>query len=211
MTSSLNSKNPTRQKGGTLDMLEVEGKFIMEERSNHEAARLVIETSLCVIVGIVFLGSFMMFIMPEITLLKNYSGASMAAAMVGIAMTLYVFATRGFIPQAGFDKTTQQFWVCKLNSRGHARVVTYYSKNDVQGIFIRRPSVATKDAALCARVRGKLLPITLIRGSLADIELAHRELCNTLHHANIVLPVKPVAKVNARTPRPLQTANADAA
>jgi len=186
-------------------MLEVEGKFILEERSKHEAARLIIETSLCVIVAIVFIGSFMLFIIPEIALLRNYSGVSLSIAMVGIAMTLYLFATRGFIPQAGFDKSKKQFWVCKLNSRGHARVVTYYSKTDVQGIFIRRPGMASKEAALCARIRGKLMPITLIRGSLDDIEAAHRELCDVLHNVNIVFPVKPVVKVNPRTPRPAQS------
>ncbi|MFT7146688.1 MAG: putative membrane protein YczE, partial [Yoonia sp.] len=105
MTSASKLQSLTKQSRDTLDMLDVGGKFIMEERSKHEAARLIIETSLCVIVGIVFLGSFMLFIMPEISLLRDYSGVSLSMAMVGIAMTLYVFATRGFIPQAGFDKS----------------------------------------------------------------------------------------------------------
>ena len=205
MTSTSKFQRPAKQSRDTLDMLEVEGKFILEERSKHEAARLIIETSLCVIVAIVFIGSFMLFIIPEIALLRNYSGVSLSIAMVGIAMTLYLFATRGFIPQAGFDKSKKQFWVCKLNSRGHARVVTYYSKTDVQGIFIRRPGMASKEAALCARIRGKLMPITLIRGSLDDIEAAHRELCDVLHNVNIVFPVKPVVKVNPRTPRSAQS------
>jgi hypothetical protein len=211
MTSASKLQSLTKQSRDTLDMLDVGGKFIMEERSKHEAARLIIETSLCVIVGIVFLGSFMLFIMPEISLLRDYSGVSLSMAMVGIAMTLYVFATRGFIPQAGFDKSKKQFWVCKLNSRGHARVVTYFTKTDVQGIFIRRPSVTSKEAALCARIRGKLVPITLIRGSLVDIVAAHRELCDVLHNVNIVFPIKPVVKPDARTPHPMQGVQANPA
>jgi hypothetical protein len=210
MNSTSNFQSPTKQSCATLIILEVGDKFIMEERARHETARLIIETSLCVIVGVVFLGSFMLFILPEISLVRESSEVSLSMAMVGIAMTLYVFATRGFIPHAGFDKSKKKFWVCKLNSRGHARIVTYYSRTDVQGIFIRRPSVPSKDAALCARVRGKLVPITLICGSLTDIEAAHRELCHVLQNVNIVFPVKPAVTVNARTPRPMHDVQAHA-
>ena len=210
MTATALSKSNDRETHATLDIVDAGGKVILQERSTHEAVRLIIETSFCFIVGAVFLGSFLLFILPEIALLQNYSGVSLSLVMMGFAVLLYAYATRGFVPQAGFDKARKQFWVCKLNSKGHARIVTYYDRTDVQGLFIRRPTAATKDAALCARIRGKLVPVVLIRGNLDDITKAHRELCQALHAANTILPAKPVRTAKSNTPRPFGGVGADA-
>lgn len=204
MTRSKQPKSTPEQNRSTLAIRESSAKFIIEERGKQETARLVIETALCIIVGVVFLGSFLLFILPEIPLFQSYSGISLSAVMAGLAISLYAFATRGYKPQAGFDKVKKQFWICKLNSKGHARIVTYFSKADVQGVFIKRPSSDNKDAALCARIKGKIIPITLIRGHLSDVEAAHRDLCQALHDVNIVLPVKPVLKAKPSTPRPIK-------
>ncbi|WP_375254439.1 hypothetical protein [Yoonia sp.] len=204
MTSKVYST--ARDTEGSLEIRKVGGKFIIEERSNEEALRLFVETALCIVVGIVFLGSFLLFIRPEIQFVRNYSGISLSAVMATLAILLYIYATRGTRPQAGFDRVKQQFWTCKINAKGHARIVTYYAKSNIQGIFIRRPGAASKDAALCARIKGKLMPIILIHGTLTDVESAHRELCDALHNADIVLPAKPSLKSPMRRARPKQGA-----
>ena len=198
----------SEQPESSLSIRKNSVKFVIDERSKEEALRLFVETALCIVVGIVYLGSFLLFIMPEIQIIRNYSGISLSAVMGTLAILLYIYATRGTRPQAGFDRVKQQFWTCKLNSKGHARVVTYYAKSDIQGIFIRRPSSGNKDAALCARIKGKLMPIVLIRGNLVDVEFAHQELCVALSDADIVVPAKPASKTEVRHARPKQGARA---
>jgi hypothetical protein len=100
----------------------------------------------------------LLFILPEIELLENYSGGSLSLVLMGIAISLYTYATGGFVPQAGLDKNKEQFWVCKLKSKGQARIVTYYDRTYMQGLFIRRPSASNKNAALCVRSRGETCP-----------------------------------------------------
>ncbi len=211
MTSATNIQSQPQHSKATLDTIEVDGQFILEERSKHDVARLFVETALCVIVGVVYLGSFVLFFLPEIQLINSYPAVSMSVVMVSIALLLYAFATRGYKPQAGFDKAKQQFWTCKLNSKGRARIVTYFSRADVRSVFIRRPGTASKDAALCAWINGKLRPITLIRGSLNDVEAAHRELCEAMHDVKIVTPAKPVLNTSTRTARPILGAPAETA
>lgn len=209
MTLSKKFQSQLKNSQATLDTIEVDGKFILEERTKHDAARLFVETALCVIVGLVYFGSFILFFLPEIQIIKSYPAVSMSVVMVSIALSLYAFATRGYKPQVGFDKVKQQFWTCKLNSKGHARIVTYYSRDDVQSVVIRRPGATSKDAALCAWIRGKLRPITLIRGSLNEVEIAHRELCEAIREVNALRPVKPVVRATPRSARPMLGAGTD--
>jgi len=181
----------------TLVFIDNGGKFIIEESNKNDATRHIGDAALYIIAGVVLFGFYLMFILPEISLFRNYFGVSLSVAMVGIALSLYAFATRGFKPQVGFDSVKERFWICKLNSRGHARIVTYFPRTDVQSVFIRRPESPSKEATLCARIQGKLGPITLLRGRLDDIEVAHRELCGQLRNVDIRLPVKPVLRVNS--------------
>ena len=119
----------------TLDVFDVDNKLIIEERSKHDAARQIAEVALCVVVGVLLLGSFLLIILPEIPLFSQNFGVSLLMMTVGIAIPLYAFATREFKPQVGFDKLKKQFWVCNLNSKGHARIVTHYPQAEVQSVL----------------------------------------------------------------------------
>ena len=189
MISSTKSQGTSKHNWTTLDVFDVGDEFILEERSEHDTTRHIAETALCCVAGILLLGSYLVLILPKIPLPETYQGVSVSMVMVGIALFLYAFATRGFKPQVGFDKARKQFWICRLNSKGHARIATYFAKADVQSVFIRRPEAPSKDAALIARIRGKLGPVTLLRGRLDDIEAAHRALCEVLREVD-----KPAAR-----------------
>ena len=208
----MSSTNYYRQSGHnlvTLDVFDAGNRFIIEERSKHCPLRLIVEVALCVVVGVMLLGSFLLLILPEFPLVNHYFGVSLSMVMVGIALSLYVFATRGFKPQVGYDKLKKQFWVCKLNSKGHARIVTYYAQVDVQSVFIRRPKAPSKEAALNARIKGKHATITLLRGHLDDIEAAHHALCEASHSVEIVRPVRPVLKAKFGGARAMRGFQAD--
>jgi hypothetical protein len=183
MNSKLRFVGRSEHRWTSLDVFDRGDKFILEERGKYDAARNFVEMALCVIVSALFIGSFLLFVLPEIALLRSYPIVSVSAVMVGIAMLLYVFATRGFKPQVGFDRSKRQIWVCKLNSKGHARVVIHYPTAEVQSVFIRRPEAGRKDATLLARIHNKNLPVTLLRGTVSDIEAAHAELCDVLNGA----------------------------
>ncbi|AXI45565.1 hypothetical protein C1J03_05655 [Sulfitobacter sp. SK012] len=202
MTLPKKFQKPQQHTWTTLDVRVTDNKLILEERKKHDAARYFAETALCVIVGVLLLGSYLLFILPEIHLLSAYRGVSLPVAMVGVALVLYAFATRGSKPQVGFDKIKNQIWMCKLNTKGRARIVTYFPKADVRSVFILRPNAPFKDAALLARIKGKADPVTLLRGGVDDIEAAHSEFCGALRDPGTVRPVRPVLKVNFRTPRP---------
>ncbi len=195
----------------TLDVLDADNKLIIEERSNHDAARQIAEVALCVVVGVLLFGSFLLLVLPEIPLFSQNFGVSLSMMTVGIAISLYAFATRGFKPQVGFDKLKKQFWVCKLNSKGHARIVTHYPQAEVQSVFIRRPKAPSKDAVLTARIKGRLSPVTLLRGNLDDIEAAHLTLCAALRDVDFVRPVKPVMRTKLRSARPMRGFQAEIA
>ena len=116
MMSSTTYQRQSLRNLNTIDVFDAGNRLIIEERSKHDASRLVVEVALCVVVGVMLLGSFLLLILPEFPLFNQYFGVSLSMVMVGIAVSLYVFATRGFKPQVGYDKLKKQFWVCKLNS-----------------------------------------------------------------------------------------------
>ena len=101
-------QKPRQHNWTTLDVRDSENKLVLEERNKHDAARYFAETALCGIVGVLLLGSYLLFILPEIHLLSAYRGVSLPVAMVGVALVLYAFATRGSKPQVGFDKIKKQ-------------------------------------------------------------------------------------------------------
>jgi len=204
MMSSTTYQRQSLHNLNTIDVFDAGNRLIIEERSKHDASRLVVEVALCVVVGVMLLGSFLLLILPEFPLFNQYFGVSLSMVMVGIAVSLYVFATRGFKPQVGYDKLKKQFWVCKLNSKGHARIVTHYALGDIESVFIRRPEAPAKDAVLSARIKGKHAPITILQGDLDDIEAAHHALCEASHSGDIVRPVKPVLKTKFRSARPMR-------
>jgi len=196
MVRSTRFHSQSKRKSTRLDFVVCGGKFIIEGQSKRDATRHITDAALCAVVGVGLLGFYLLFALPRIALFSDNFGVSLSAVMVGISLSLYAFATRGFKPQVGFDKVKKQFWICKLNARNHARIVTYFPRADIQSFFIRRPETPGKDATLCARIHGKSGPVTLLRGNMDDIEEAHRELCEQMRDDTIRAAVKPVRMVN---------------
>jgi hypothetical protein len=182
----------------TLDVFEVDGKFVLEERQKRDLARHIAEMALCFIVVILLFGSILLFVLPELLFFVTHPGVSLSASLVGIAVVVYALATRGFKPQVGFDKAKKHIWVCKLNSSGQARIVTYFPIDDVSSVFVKRPEFPSREALLLARVKGRSRSVTLLRGDIDDIEAAHHELCNVIRSVDKVRPVGPVRKVKLR-------------
>lgn len=197
MVTSTKRQSQSQGRSTTLDLVDSGGKFIIEERSKHDATRHIADSALCIVAGVVLLGCYLLFLLPQIALFSDNFGISLSVVMVGISLSLYAFATRGFRSQVGFDKLKKQFWICKLNAQGHARIVTHFSRTDVQSFFIRRPEAPFKDAALCARIHGKFGPVTLLRGRLEEIEAAHSELCEQMRDDKIAAAVKPIRRANS--------------
>lgn len=197
MVTSTKFRNQSQRRSYTLDFVDSGAKFIIEERNKHDATRHIADAALCIVAGVVTLGCYMLFFLPQIALFNDNFGISLSVVMVGISLSLYAFATRGSRSQVGFDKLKKKFWICKLNAQGHARIVTHFSRTDVQSFFIRRPDAPHKDAALCARIQGKFGPVTLLRGRLDEIGEAHSELCEQMRDDRIAVAVKPVRKVNS--------------
>lgn len=201
MLTSKKLHSQPRRNTSTLDFVDSGGKFIIEEKTKREATRHITDAVLCTVSGIVMLGCYLVFILPRIALFRDNFGVSLAVVMVAITLSLYALATRGFKPQVGFDKVKKHFWICKLNARGHARIVTYVPRADVQSFFVRRPDAPYKDAHLCARIHGKLGPVTLLRGKLDDIEMAHQALCGQMRGQQIGKGVRPVLSGNVAATR----------
>lgn len=196
MVRSTRFHSQSKRKSTTLDFVDSGSKFIIEGRSKRDATRHITDAALCAVAGVGLLGFYLLFALPRIGLFSDNFGVSLTAVIVGISLSLYAFTTRGFKPQVGFDKVKRQFWICKLNARNHARIVTYFPRADIQSFFVRRPEALGKDATLCARIHGKSGPVTLLRGNMDDIEEAHRELCEQMRDDNIRVATKPVLKVN---------------
>ena len=185
----------------TVDVDNAGERFILEERSRLNARRHTAEIVVSLIVGSLFLGSYLLAILPDFTIAIPYSGVSTSLAVIFVALALYAFATRGHKRQVGFDKSKNMVWTCKLNSKGHARFVSYFPKANVRSVFIRRPEGGSKDAVLLARITGKNEPVTLLCGSQKDIEAAHFELCRVLREVAVLRPARPVQKVIFRKSR----------
>jgi hypothetical protein len=195
----------------TIDVNDVGDKFILEERGEHTMGRQFFESAFCVIVGVLFLCSYLLAILPGIPLVAAYPAASIMVGIIIVALALHAFATRGFKRQIGFDKSKKTVWTCNVNSRGHARILTHFPKTDVHSVFVRRPEDGSNDAVLLARVKGRVVPVTLLCGSLKDIEAAHFELCRVLRDVAVMRAVRPVQKANFRKLRPVHLVGACAA
>ena len=181
----------------TIDVFDGAEKFVIEMRSKQELRHRIVEMALCTVVGAIFFALYFMML-RDTDVVASYPEASVSVMLVCFAVFLYAFATRGYKPQVGYDKMENQFWMCKLNSKGFARIVTYFPRADVLSVFVRRPEDPSKDAVLSARVKGKFGPVTLLCGSLSDIEAAHGALCEVLQKAPVIRPVRPVRPANFR-------------
>lgn len=168
----------------TLDVLEEGDKFILEEKGKRQAAKHIVETAFFLFVGILLLGSIFIFLLPDMPILGDSPGVFLPLELICTALFLYTFATRGYKPQVGLDKGKKQIWFCKLNSQGHARLVTRFAKKDVRSMYIKRTQNGSDVAELVARFNGKALPLTLLTGSLEDIEAAHTMLSLALKNLN---------------------------
>lgn len=169
----------------TLNAIKSGNKFILEERIQQHKSRQVVECALVVLVATLLVGAYVTFFLPWFPLPMEYAGAGLATTLIGMALVLYAFATRGHAMQVGFDREKKQVWICKINAQGHARITTYMPKKDVQSVYIRRPSSQGKDAALMARISGKAMPAVILRGPLSDITAAHDLLCAELRSDGI--------------------------
>lgn len=160
----------------TLNVIDTENQFILEEPSKLTSVRITLEILFSLLVGVLLLSAYLIFILPDIPFAKEFGGVSVSVGAIGIALVLYSFATRGFSPQVGFDKTKKELWICKLNSKGQARVVTRFPKADLRSIYVLRSKTGSENAALVARFNGKVAPVKLLNGNISEIEAAHREL-----------------------------------
>lgn len=160
----------------TLNVIDTGNQFILEEPSKLTSVRITLEILFSVLVGVLLLSAYLIFVLPDIPIAKEFGGVSVSVGVISIALVLYSFATRGFSPQVGFDKTKKELWICKLNSKGQARVVTRFPKADLRSIYVLRSKTGSENAALVARFNGKVAPVKLLTGSNSDIESAHHEL-----------------------------------
>jgi len=197
MTTSKTVQAERRSDWTTIDVFDGAEKFVIEVRSKHEMRHRIVEMALCTVVAAIFFALYFM-ILQDTDVVASYPEASVSVMLVCFAVFLYAFATRGYKPQVGYDKAENQFWMCKLNSKGFARIVTYFPRTDVQSVFVRRPEDPSKDAVLSARIKGKFGPVTLLCGSLSDIEAAHGALCEVLQNAPVTRHVRPVRPTNFR-------------
>jgi len=197
MTASPTVQTELQNDWTTLDVFDSAEKFVIEVRSQHETRHRIVEMALCTVVAAIFFALYFV-ILQDTVVVADYPKASVSVLLVCFAVFLYAFATRGYKPQVGYDKTENQFWMCKLNTKGLARIVTYFPRSDVLSVFVRRPEGPSKEAVLSARVKGKFGPVTLLCGSLSDIEAAHGALCDVLQKAPVIRPVRPVRPANFR-------------
>ena len=178
-------ENPSNHKWMTLNVMDVGDKFILEEPARRHRARRIVESAFIVLVSALLIGSYLIFILPGLSLGATSFGVSLSVMCIASALVLYAFATRGHANQVGFDRRNKKIWLCKLNARGHARIVTHFAKRDVNSLYIRRPDEGSKEAALMARLSGKAVPATILRGTLKDIQAAHDALSLELREASV--------------------------
>lgn len=182
-----------------LNAMDVGDKFILEEPVNHSTARRLVETGFILLVGILLVGSYLVFILPGLPPAGAYSAVSISGLGICSALFLYAFSTRGHALQVGIDRARKQVWLCKLNSQGHARIITHFARHDVASLYIQRPSGSGREATLMARLNGKATPATLLHGSVQDIEAAHGILCRELRETS---PIPFCGTLGTATPKP---------
>ena len=108
------------------------------------------------------------------------SHSLLAVLFTATGLIVYAYGTRGFRRQLSLDAKKGTLAVTKINMNEQGRMVRTIDLDDIESLFLRRPTTRSGHSSLCVRVNGHDAPITALTGATTELELIHRDLCDII-------------------------------
>jgi len=156
------------------------------ERSDRFRLEAMSELVLRLTGGLMVAGSTMLWlVLPmESGSDQTLSHGLLAAICTATGLAVYAYGTRGFRRQMSLDAKRGTLALTKINMNNRGRVMRTINLNDIESLFLRRPSAALAQASLCVRVAGHHTPLLALTGAQNELEHIHRHLCDIVHDSN---------------------------
>lgn len=137
-------------------------------------------------VGIVIvLGAFVQWLTPDANFAGNAPvtkmGMSIAFSMIGLA--IYTNAMRGYRIEISFDPKALELTLAKLDRREGVRSKRTIPLRNIKSIYVLKAETPGAPSKMRIRLYDSPTEITAVRGTYEEIELAHRQLCRSIHIA----------------------------
>ena len=167
----------------TVTLMRTPMGLTARERSNRFRLEAMSELVLRLTGGLTVAASTMLWLV-----LPMESGSDqalphgmLAAICTATGLAVYAYGTRGFRRQMALDAKRGTLALTKINMNNRGRVMRSIDLDDIESLFLRRPSTPMGQASLCVRVAGHHTPLLALTGVQQELEHIHRHLCDIVH------------------------------
>lgn len=172
------AERPTRPGAPAAAFSIRESKGYFRHSSRNEAVIRFVGT-------VIILGGFVQWLAPE-GFIPNFwpmpkLGLGVAFSIVGIA--LYTFAMRGHRIEVAFDPVRRKISVRRLDRRDGVRSSQDVALRNIKSIYVLKASTPGAPSKMRLKLYDSPAEITILRGTYQDVELAHRQLCQSIRLA----------------------------
>ena len=108
------------------------------------------------------------------------SHSLLATLFTATGLVVYAYGTRGFRRQLSLDAKRGTLSLTKINMNDQGRVVRSIRLDEIESLYLRRPSGRAGFAALYVRVAGQDSPLLALTGATEELERIHEDLCEII-------------------------------
>ncbi|MEL6118774.1 MAG: hypothetical protein AAFR49_03750 [Pseudomonadota bacterium] len=109
------------------------------------------------------------------------SHAMLAAIFTAVGLGVYAYGSRGFRRQVSFDGARRVLSLTKININQQNRVARSFGFDEIESVYVRRPTKRSGFASLLVRVAGTKNPVLALTGEQSELEQVHDVLCDLVH------------------------------
>jgi hypothetical protein len=154
-----------------LDIQDTGWGFVVTERTGLLSSELVTEAALKFLAVTLLFAACAQWLLPgslfagEVLLMK----LALTGTLCGVALVLFRFADRGFLPELQVDAVLREIRLAARNAHGASRLVNRIPMRDIEEFFVQPCADQPEATELLFRVTGLAEPVRIAAGTVADL------------------------------------------
>ena len=154
-----------------LEIRDTRWGFVVTERPEATSWEAVSEAVLKFLALTVALAAGAQWLLPgsmfagDVVVMK----LALTAPLCALALVLFRFADRGFLPELQVDAALREIRLGLRNARGATRVANRFPMREIEEVFVRPSADEPGRTELCFRIDGLRDPVRIAAGPVADL------------------------------------------